>query len=78
MTLTKAVKWGIALGPNAAYTFGVWNDTHNPKSTLNAFQIAYSGYDVETGQTNPAHLVRGYLPLLMAWIFGKVAGRVLR
>lgn len=45
---------------------------------INNFQESYTTYNVETDSFNFGALKRGYIPMLGAYAFGKIAGRVLR
>jgi len=83
ITMLKILKWGIAVGPPAvraanAYTNAGGGTTGITQGAMPALVSSYTGFDTTTGKWVPGDLVWGYAPLLGAWVFGKIASRVLR
>lgn len=82
-TLIKLMKIGIALGPVSAKAIGAYKANGGginglQKGVLPAFSTSYTGYNTNDGKFYPGDMVTGYVPLAGAWIFGKIASRVLR
>jgi hypothetical protein len=82
ITPHKVLKWTIALAPVTAFAVSNYQKagggTAGISAALNAVTSSYTGYDVTTGKVSFGNLVVGYVPLFGAWVFGKVAGRILR
>lgn len=82
ITPVRVLKWTIALAPVTAFAVNSYQSNgggvKGVTAGLNAVTSSYSGYDVTTGKIQAQNLAVGYVPLFFAWIFGKVAGRVLR
>lgn len=78
MTPIKIMKWVIALGPASAQALKEYQ-SDGFRGVLRSFTVSYTGYNIDTNgfQIQDA-LKRGYAPLFGAWLFGKVASRVLR
>jgi hypothetical protein len=80
-TLLKAMKIAIGVGPIAGVVVSDITTNPNQQGIQNAvgdITSAYTGFDVATGKFQFSNLAVGYVPLLGAWAFGKVASRVLR
>ena len=78
----KGIKVAIAIGPVAADAVAAYNANGGGSKGI-AGAIAqvgqdYTGYNSATGQWNGSALIKGYVPLAGAWLFGKFASRVLR
>jgi hypothetical protein len=56
----KYLRIGALVAP-AAYSFMAWEQ---PKDKANAILQAYTGFDIYSGQFNPALLVRGWGPFI--------------
>lgn len=79
--MLKGIKYAIGLGPIAGVAIA--DITSNPngqgvRTALGHVTSAYTGYDVNSGTFQFQNLTIGYVPLIGAWAFGKVAHRVLR
>ena len=81
-TLLKAMKIAIAVGPVAADAANAYSanggGVKGVSGAIAQIGTDYTGYNSVTGQWAPANLVKGYVPLLGAWAFGKFASRILR
>lgn len=83
-TIIRFLKWTIALGPpivgaaSWAGSQGQIGSAKWGKSFFDTLILNYSGYSLDDGQFHPSSLVVGYLPLGAAYVFGKIASRVLR
>lgn len=81
-SILKILKLGIALAPVTGAAVGSYNaaggGSRGFTSALGTVSTAYTGYDPVTGTFAPANMAIGYIPLFGAWLFGKIASRVLR
>lgn len=82
MTLLKAMKWSIFLLPQVAtaadgYTQG-GGGMNGVKVASDQLTQNFTGYSFINNQFYWSNLLRGYVPLGGAWLFGKIASRVLR
>lgn len=82
-TLIKLMKVGIALGPVTAKAIGAYKANGGgmvglQKGVLPAFTSSYTGFNTNDGKFYPGDMVTGYVPLAGAWVFGKIASRVLK
>jgi hypothetical protein len=82
MTVIRAAKWVIALGPVAGAAYSSFKSSGGgaagASAAVGTLTSAYTGYDVSTGQFAIQNAALGYVPLIAAWLFGKGASRVLR
>lgn len=82
MTFHRAVKYAIAVGPVAGVAINAFQSNgggvKGASAAVGVLTSAYTGYDVTNNSFEPSNLTLGYVPLLGAWVWGKVAGRVLR
>ena len=78
LTPVRLIKWGIALAPTAAYALEpVMSGDY--KGGAGRFVEAYTGYNFTSQTFKPYVAIQtGYLPMIAAWLFGKIASRVLR
>lgn len=76
------LKLGIALAPVTGAAVGSYQAAGGGvkgfTQALGTVSTAYTGYDPATGAFIPGNMAIGYIPLFGAWLFGKVASRVLR
>jgi hypothetical protein len=72
----------IGTAPVASFAVGSYSaaggGSKGATAALSAISQSYTGYDPSTGKFNASALAVGYVPLFGAWLFGKVASRVLR
>jgi hypothetical protein len=47
-------------------------------AAINAISSSYSGYDITTGKVQLSNMAIGYVPMFFAYLFGKIASRVLK
>lgn len=76
-TLIKVAKAGIALAPPAIFVYDGWKNGGAPNAA-NSLVRAYTGYDFATKKFSLEDAAVGYVPLLGAYAFGKIASRVIR
>ncbi len=67
----------IALFPTIMDVVEAWR-SGGPKAAGNQVVKNYAGWDRESHTFNAWDLADGYIPMVGAWGFGKVASRVLR
>lgn len=76
------MKIAIAVGPVAADAANSYQanggGAKGISSAIAQIGADYTGYNSITGTWSTAPLVKGYVPLLGAWAFGKFASRILR
>jgi len=81
-TLIKGMKIAIAVAPVAADAVASYQanggGSKGASAALGAVSADYTGYNAATGTFAVGNMVKGYVPLAGAWLFGKVASRVLR
>jgi hypothetical protein len=77
------MKVAIALTPVAAYALQNYQSSGGginglTKGILPTISTAYTGYNPNDKKWRLGDMTIGYVPLAGAWIFGKIASRVLR
>jgi hypothetical protein len=81
-SLIKILKVAIATAPVASFAVGSYQaaggGTKGFSAALGTISQAYTGYNPVTGAFNAGDLAIGYIPLGGAYLFGKIASRVLR
>ena len=77
------MKAAIALGPVtskaiSAYSANGGGANGLSRGALPALTTSYTGYNTNDGKFYFNDMATGYVPLFGAWVFGKIASRVLR
>lgn len=77
MTPIRIMKWAIALLPIGAIALGRAKN-EGPAAAGDSLIAAYTGYSFQAKDFQWQRLLPGYVPLLGAYVFGKIASRILR
>ena len=77
LSFIRVNKMAIAELPVLFTTYDAWK-TGGAKHAASVYTKAYAPFDIETNQFDTSGLSVGYVPLGAAWLYGKIASRVLR
>jgi len=78
MTVVKVLKWTIALAPPVTSAYEAFKSSGNVGFAAGDLVASYTGYNMFSKDFALNRMATGYIPLFGAWLFGKVASRVLR
>jgi hypothetical protein len=77
MSPIRIMKLAIAVLPIATETYAGFQAS-GAKGAGDVLVKSYTGYSVQDHNFEASRMAIGYLPLVGAWLFGKIASRVLR
>ena len=77
MSFIRINKYAIAEAPVIFTTYDAWK-SGGAKHAAAVYTKSYAPFDIETNQFDTSGLAVGYVPLGAAWLYGKIASRVLR